>query len=139
MLRALFQETNINMLCISESSFKKHHSDKSVSKTGYKLVAKTPDVSSVNFFFVEVSFHGQTVLVGSIYDPPRVDEVPIYWPVLEDLVSRYPYNILLGDFNIDLLSGSQWSNDFVSELDGIALTVVSKESTHFEATVTSDY
>jgi hypothetical protein len=35
------------------------------------------------------------------------------------------------------LSGSQRSNDFVSEQDGIALTVVSKEPTHFQATVPS--
>jgi hypothetical protein len=53
------------------------------------------------------------------------------------LAARYPQNILLGDFNIDLLSGSQRSNNFVSELDGIALTVVSKEPTHFLGIVPS--
>jgi exonuclease III len=37
-MRALLQETNIDVLCISESWFKKHHSDKSVSITGYKLM-----------------------------------------------------------------------------------------------------
>jgi hypothetical protein len=38
-MRALLQETNIDVLiCISESWFKKHHSDKSVSITGYKLL-----------------------------------------------------------------------------------------------------
>jgi hypothetical protein len=88
-------------------------------------LVKAPDVSSVNYIFVEVSFHGQRVLVGLIYNPPRVDGVPIYWPVLENLVPRYPHDNLFGDFNIDLLSDSQRSNDFVSEVDGIALTVVS--------------
>jgi hypothetical protein len=133
------------VLCISESWFKKHNSDKSVSITGYKLLradrrdgrrgsgtamyvrsklrtrvlTKSPDVSSVNYLFVEVSFHGQRFLVDSIYNPPRVDVNPIYWSVLEDLVARFIHNILLGDFNIDLLSGSQQSIDFVFELDGI--------------------
>jgi hypothetical protein len=53
------------------------------------------------------------------------------------LVARYPHNILLGDFNIDLLSGSQRSNDFVSDLEGIAMTEVSKEPTHFQVTMPS--
>jgi hypothetical protein len=57
------------------------------------------------------------------------------WPVLEDLVARYPHNILLGDFNSDILSASQRSSDLVSELNWIALTVVSKEPTQFQATV----
>jgi hypothetical protein len=38
---------------------------------------KSPDVSSVNYLFVEVSFHGQRVLVGPIYNPPGVDGAPI--------------------------------------------------------------
>jgi hypothetical protein len=65
------------------------------------VLAKSPDVSSVNYLFVNVSFHGQRVLVGPMYNPPWVVGAPIYWHVLED-----PYNILLGDFNIDLLSSS---------------------------------
>jgi hypothetical protein len=43
---------------------------------------------------------------------------------------RHPHKISLGDFNIDFY-------DFIFELDRIALTVVSKERTHFQATVPS--
>jgi hypothetical protein len=40
-------------------------------------LVKSPDVSSVNYLFMEVSFHGQRVLVGSP-PPPRVIGAPIY-------------------------------------------------------------
>jgi hypothetical protein len=37
-IRALLQGTNIDVLCISDSWFKKHYSVKNVSITGYKLL-----------------------------------------------------------------------------------------------------
>jgi hypothetical protein len=52
---------------------------------------------------------------------------------LEDLLPRYQHNLLLGDFNINLLVDSREATDFIEKLDDHALTVISKEATHIQA------
>jgi hypothetical protein len=64
------------------------------------------EVQNVNWrliiLFVEIKFHGRSVLVGLVCDPPKVEGLPIYLLILEDLVPRYAHSIFLGDLNTDL-------------------------------------
>jgi hypothetical protein len=57
----------------------------------------------------------------SIYNPPRTPGLPFFWPVLQDLISKYPYNLLLHDFNINMLEDTQETTEFLSRLVGVAL------------------
>jgi hypothetical protein len=47
--------------------------------------------------------------------------LPVFWPVLEDLISTYSHNLLLGDFNINVLEDTQETTEFLSRLDGVSL------------------
>jgi hypothetical protein len=76
------------------------------------------------------------ILVGTIYTPPGINGYPYYGPILEELVSSYPCQIILGDFNTDLLKNTVASREFVDQLESLSLTVVNKEEpTHFSVTL----
>jgi hypothetical protein len=49
---------------------------------------------------------------------------------LPDLICKYPHNLLLGDFNINMLEDTQETTEFLSRLGG-----VSNEATHFQAAI----
>jgi hypothetical protein len=160
-MRSLFSDVHMDVICVSESWFKSHHSNKLVSLPGYRLLradrsdgrrgggaaiyvrselkykvlARSPDDAIVNYIFIELRFQGQNILVSVIYNPPRIPGLPVFWPVLEDLISKYPHNLLLGDFNINMLEDTQETTEFLSRLGGVSLCVASKEATHFQAAI----
>jgi hypothetical protein len=68
------------------------------------------------------------------YDPPKISGYGLYGPTMEDLLFKFEDNLLLGDFNINLLSDSRESLDFGEKIEDHALHVISKESTHFQGT-----
>jgi hypothetical protein len=65
-----------------------------------KMLHKSPDNYTTDYLFVEVTFCGQSVLIGLIYNPPRVPGRPIFGPILKHLYPKYTHNLLL---NNDLL------------------------------------
>jgi hypothetical protein len=92
-----------------------------------RVLAKSLDVSSVYYIFVD-----QYITRPGLMERRFTGRFLRTW-----LLGTYPHNILFDDFNTDLLRGSQRLIDFISEQDGILLTMVSKEATYFQATVTS--
>jgi hypothetical protein len=72
------------------------------SELKFKILTRSLALLAIDYLFVEIKFHGRVVLVGLVYDPPRVEGLPIYLLILEDLVYRYAHNIFLGDLNTDL-------------------------------------
>jgi hypothetical protein len=74
-------------------------------------------------------------LVSVIYKPSRIPGLPVFWPVLEDLISKYPHNLVLGDFNINMLEDTQETTEFLSRLGGVSHFVAFKEDMHFQAAI----
>jgi Reverse transcriptase (RNA-dependent DNA polymerase) len=156
-MQIFFADLSMDIICVSESWLKKHHSYKRFGLNGYKLfradrsgrrgggsavyvnskhrckiLAQSKADASVNFLFLEITFYGQRVLVGSFYDPPKISGYSQYGPILEELLPKYEHNLFLGDFNVNLLVDSREAQDFCEKLDDHTLFVVSKEPTHFQ-------
>jgi hypothetical protein len=84
---------------------------------------------------VELKFCGQSVLIGLIYNPPRVSGCHIFGPILELLYPRYTHSFFLGDLNVDLLVDSARSVALKNMLENVSLSMISGEATHFSAQV----
>jgi hypothetical protein len=76
-------------------------------------------------------FHRQKVLVSTFYDPPKISGYNLYSSILEELLPKYKHNLLLGGFNVNLLVDSRETLDFCDKIEDHALSVISKEPTHF--------
>jgi hypothetical protein len=158
-MNGLFQGVGIDVICVSESWYKGWHTNKRICIPGYrvaradrkdgrrgggvamfikselkfKVLTRSPELSAIDYLFVEIKFHGRAVLVGLVYDPPRVEGLPIYLPILEDLVPRYAHSIFLGDLNTDLLGNTVRAAELKLRLDSVSLHIISREATNFAA------
>jgi hypothetical protein len=74
----------------------------------------------------------------SIYNPPRIPGLPVFWPVLQDLISKYLYNLLLHDFNINMLEDTQETTEFLSRLVGVALLCIAAIPTLIDLSITNE-
>lgn len=160
-IRIFFDGGGMDVICVSESWFKSQHLEKHVGIPGYKLfradrarrrgggvaiyvrkdlkskiLSQSLGESLADFLVLEITFHGQKIMIGTIYNPPRVNGLPIFFPALANLVPMYRHCILLGDFNIDLLVTNRETTEFRSKLDDLALSIISSEPTHFQSTPT---
>jgi hypothetical protein len=77
----------------------------------------------------KLSFHFRVKIFWFLLYPLRIPGLP----VLEDLISKYPHNLLLDDFNMNMLEDTQEkkNTEFLSRLGRVSLCVASKEATHF--------
>jgi hypothetical protein len=87
-------------------------------KTGinYKILGKSTSDQPIDFLLVVLKMFGTRILVGVIYCPPGIDNTPYYGPILDELVGIYPVQILMGDFNVDLLKDTIDSRYFIDSL-----------------------
>ncbi len=158
-IRQLFHNVEMHVICISESWYKDWHTAGHVEIPGYQVIradrrdgrrgggvamyvdsnlrvktlARSPDNSSIDFLFVEIIFHGVPIMMGLVYNPPGIDGLNVYTPFLRSYCSRYIHNILVGDFNVNLLESSTAAGDFRTTLDEVSMKIVSSEPTHFQA------
>jgi Reverse transcriptase (RNA-dependent DNA polymerase) len=158
-MRGLFCDTNLHIIGVSETWYKQWHTNQRISIPGYKVVradrrdgrrgggvavfirsdlkykilAKSPAQCPVDYIFLEVQFQRKAVLVGVVYNPPRIDGGQFYMSTLEDLAPCYVHNLLLGDFNTDLLADDDRARELKNRLEGLALKIVSTEATNFSS------
>jgi hypothetical protein len=158
-INALFDKVDMHVICITETWYKGWHTNKRISIPGFKIIradrkdgrrgggvamyvrsdlkckilAKSTDACAINYLFVEIKFHGHDCLVGLIYNPPRVDGLPIFAPILEEFYPKYEHGLLLGDLNTDLLQNTTRAIALQQKLDDVSLSIVSKEPTNFSS------
>jgi hypothetical protein len=61
----------------------------------YKVFCKSSSDQPIDVFFVDLKMFGLRLLVGVIYCPSGINGIPYYGPVLDELVSLYPVQILM--------------------------------------------
>jgi hypothetical protein len=117
----LFKGINMHIIWVSETWFKKWHTNKRIGINGYKVIradrsdgrrgcgvalyiedglkykvlAKSEKPSVIDYLFIELKFFGENILVGLIYNPPGVFGLPVYRNILEDLYPRYQRRSLM--------------------------------------------
>jgi hypothetical protein len=158
-INRLFNGVEMHVIAISETWYKGWHANKRICIPGYrviradrkdgrrgggvamfiksnlkfKVLARSSDACCINYLFVELKYHGNDVLVGLVYNPPRIDGLSIYFPILEELYTKYEHSIFLGDLNINLLMNTEKSLQLRQKMESVSLTVVSREATNFSA------
>jgi exonuclease III len=98
----------------------------------FKIISKSPSEysSSPEYLFIEVMFNSHCLLLGVVYRPPQVRFLSCIEELLFDLLPMYPESIILGDWNINLLSNSCDVDQFRSLLDACNLHVLPLNPTH---------
>jgi hypothetical protein len=158
-INSIFDGVGMHFICVSETWYKARHTNKMMEISGYrllradrtdgrraggvglyvksgisyKILGKSTSDQPTDFLFVDLKLFGTRVLVGVIYCPPGVDGTPFYGPILDELVGIYPIQILMGDFNVDLLKNTVASRYFIDRLNSLSLSVVNTAPTHFQS------
>jgi hypothetical protein len=159
-INSVFKDISMHFICVSETWFKKRHTNKMMGISGYRLIradridgrrgggvglyvksgisykvlSKSTVDQPVDFLFVDLKIFGTRILVGVLYCPPGIDGTPYYGPILEELVGIYPVQILMGDLNTDLLKDTVASRNLKDRFNSLSLSVVNTFPTHFQST-----
>lgn len=96
-----------------------------------KIIRRSDASTKVEFLFVEVCDGSMKLLIGVVYKPLPCASYDDLDPVLADLVSCYDNIVIMGDFNINILSDSSISNTFRCMWESLSLSIVPSGATHF--------
>lgn len=160
-LRFIFENSGVDIVCVSETWFDISITDLLVSMDGFTLyrsdradgyggvaIYVRSSLSSkvkrkgakhendkVECLFIEVCSMGRKILIGSIYRPDRHISFDYFLKMLEeDLTPFYTDIVIAGDFNSDLLIKS----DFADSMKSLSLYCVNTQMpTHFTKTNSS--
>lgn len=126
-LRLTFENSLVDVICISESWFDDAIPDSLVSLNGYKLfradrkkrgggvaiyvkmnincklVARNEESNKIEFLFIEISAKDRKLLLGSVYRPHRSIPFDNFIRQIEVMTATYSDVIIAGDFNSNLL------------------------------------
>lgn len=128
--REIFDDSGVDIVCISETWFDRTLQDSFIAVNGYrvfrsdrstyaggvamfvksnihcKVILKSDDNSSMEFLFLEIITHDQKTLIGTVYRRNnRIDLTPLI-DTIEYMSVRYTKIIIAGDFNSDLIKDS---------------------------------
>jgi hypothetical protein len=155
----VFNGIGMHFIGVSETWFKARHTNKMMGISGYRLLradrtdgrrgggvglyvkngisyrvlGKSTSDQPIDFLFVDLKMFGTRLLVGVIYCPPGINGIPYYGPVLDELVSLYPVQILMGDLNVDLLKDSVASRNLTDYFNSLSLSVLNNTPTNFQS------
>lgn len=138
-VRAIIRDTGMHVICVSETWLKNVHTDQMVNIEGFTVVRndrhtpgvmrgggvaiyiragianrvleKSPASSGLEYIFVELINENDVVVVGCVYNPPRCDDWQFFDKTLESLSMKYENIIVIGDFNIDIISANRKSDE----------------------------
>lgn len=152
--RFLFENSDIDAVCVSETWFTNDYSDKLVELSGYqifrsdrigraggvaiyikntlscKLLRKYNAIRDVEFIFVEINSHDEKLLLGCVYRPDKNIKFDSLLSELAILTVSYSSIIIAGDFNGNLLA--QTGSDLMSTMTTFNLFSVNcNRPTHF--------
>lgn len=157
-LRQVVKNTNLNVICISETWLNKTHTNQMVNIPGFNLVRhdrsrsdrargggvaiyikldlgfsikyKSVTGCPLEFLFVEVNTSNNSLLVGCVYNPP--DALRNFMPLCNVLIQSNSEHILVaGDFNLNLLRENVDTANLVDQLCDSGSIIINHEPTHY--------
>lgn len=156
--RYIFEKSNIDIICISETWFNDAIGDGLILVNGYKIyrsdrsshgggvaiyirdhisakvICKSDSLSKIEYIFIEIGGNEQKILIGCIYRPNKYVSVDNLLHVVENLAVNYTDVIIAGDLNSNILKESSLINSFTSlGLNSVNSTI----PTHFSPTSSS--
>lgn len=161
-VREIVSESNLNVICISETWLSKLITDQAVRIDGYhlirhdrcvinkrsssggvcvylstgfryKVVAKSDSASRLEYLFIEVEVPSHShILIGVVYNPPDSRNLDGLYHIIDNLCVNYFDVIITGDFNVNVCNSTTASEDLRQQLLSCDLSIVSSAPTHFK-------
>jgi exonuclease III len=98
----------------------------------FKILQQSPDQSEIEYIFIEIINKNDEKMVFSIvYSPPRASLTPIILPILTELAEEHSKLLICGDFNVDLLTKSKRTENFIDSLSSLGLLNINNQATNF--------
>lgn len=96
-----------------------------------KIVGKSCGLSRIEYLYVEFIFNSQKLVVCVYYipDTPAIGEILEFEQLFSELVIRFNNFLIMGDFNVNILSNSSTSYKFKSMLQSNGLTYLNLNAT----------
>lgn len=153
--RYIFQESDVDIICISETWFRNEMPDDMVRLDGYrmyrddrvghaggvamyvrtgictKLVCSSSPTDRLEYLFLAISSGNNTVFVGCVYRPHSNIDLTDFMEILREQSLPYDDVIITGDFNSNLLVDS----NLIDSMNGLGFFPVNTTTpTHFTST-----
>ena len=157
--RDIFENSEVDVVCVSETWFSQSILDSFVNLKGYKIfrsdrlpsdelhhgggvaiyvknnlncrvIIKNNDHSTMEYIFIQINSIGQKILLGTVYRRRHDIDIQPVVDVLEEISFNYATVIVTGDLNCDLLRDNSVSQK-LSALDLVPVNSVTP--THFSA------
>lgn len=149
-VRTVFEKSNIDIICVSETWFQEDVSDLHYNIKGYKmfhndrkgrkgggvaiyckdnLKAKLINKSlncEVEFINVEVCDNVTKILVSCVYNPNKNFSLEPYFSDFSDYVIDYDFYVTCGDFNINILNEDRNANVLCDLVNSVGLSFVNE-------------
>lgn len=156
-----FTSSEIHAILISESWLKPSYSSFFCSLSGYVLIrndrvgkggggvaiylrsdirykvlahSSTQYSESMEYLLLEITVGGAKALLGTIYSPPNISYLSELESLLFTYSLEYTHQIIMGDFNTDLLRNSQKSESFKAVMESVNFSVLPLSPTHHNIT-----
>lgn len=137
-LRFVFENSNIDLICVSETWFTSEVSDLQISLNGYSVIRTDRDGHAggvaiyikngvqykklynsntgdkVEYVFAEVKSENRKLLVGTVYRPNRRITTESFLSIVENLTVEYDDAIIAGDFNCNILEDFSLAESMIS-------------------------
>lgn len=156
--RYTFENSNIDVICVSETWFQPELQDSIFAVNGYqlyradrgrrgggvavyvrcdfkcKIILKSSTGDPLEFIFLELNHNSNCLMVGVVYRPNKRSNYQIFIDKLEQLALRYNDIIICGDLNDNVLH----ENLMEPEMQTLGLRLVNKTvPTHYSSTTNS--
>lgn len=101
----------------------------------FKILSSSPSQysESMEHLFLEITVGGTLVALGVVYCPPTIDYFSDFETVLAPFSTDYAHQLILGDFNTDLLKNNPRTRKFNSAIESVDLSVLPLKPTHHNA------
>ena len=137
-LKYLFEESGIEIICISETWFDQNMPDSVFCLNNYvlyradrlkhaggaaiyikksiccKIISKSPPESKIEYLFIEVLSGNNKLLIGTVYRPNCLIETSFLIDYIQNISLNYNDIIISGDFNSNVLRDKQFLNEMLS-------------------------
>lgn len=154
--RLVFENSGVDIICVSETWFTESTPDSLARLSGYKIyrsdraghaggvaiyiknhitsifLCKSGNESKIEYIFVEIISSGRKMLVGCAYRPRRTVQFTDLFSELETITVAYNDVLIAGDLNSNILNETTLT-DFMSSLN--LLPTNTSTPTHFSSSI----
>lgn len=147
-IKYTFEDSAIDVICISETWFHKDITDSHLNLRNYKLfrndrknkkgggvaiyckvnlnvnLLSKSDGSEVEFLNVEIYDNRTKIFISCVYNPNRNCSLDTLFTSLSSCVIDFDHFVLCGDFNINILNRDNLADKFVDNINEVGFNIV---------------